>query len=147
MRPARTEEAELLYGIDRQTSANPIASARYQRACDVASDMAERALVVVEGRDVAGYVLLSRALDEVTVLNIAVTPVCQGRGLGRLLLSAALRVAGEDGARRCLLEVRASNRAAIALYRRCGFTEDGVRKGYYPGESRREDALLMSKEL
>ena len=74
-------------------------------------------------------------------------PRHQRQGLGGLLLAAALRAAVAAGAGRCLLEVRASNRAALALYRRQGFTEDGVRKNYYPAGAGREDALLMSKEL
>ncbi|MCZ6831549.1 MAG: hypothetical protein O7F73_18545, partial [Gammaproteobacteria bacterium] len=48
---------------------------------------------------------------------------------------------------RCLLEVRCSNGGAIALYRKHGFTEDGVRKNYYPTDGGREDALLMSLNL
>ena len=58
-----------------------------------------------------------------------------------------LRLAGEQQADTAYLEVRASNRAALALYEGEGFIEDGVRKDYYPAGSGREDALLMSKEL
>jgi ribosomal-protein-alanine N-acetyltransferase len=120
---------------------------RYRKACAGTPADPDLALVAVAGADVAGYVLLYLVLDEVTILNIAVAPPHQGQGLGRQLLQAALRASREHGARRCLLEVRASNRAALALYEGEGFIEDGVRKDYYPAGSGREDALLMSKEL
>jgi ribosomal-protein-alanine N-acetyltransferase len=59
-------------------------------------------------------------------------------------------VAKQWQAERLLLEVRAGNQRAIALYQQAGFGEDGCRKGYYPavkGTTGREDALLMSRPL
>ena len=88
-----------------------------------------------------------RVLDEATVANVAVLPQHQGRGLGSQLLAEALRHLASDGVRRCLLEVRASNAVALQLYRRHGFSTDGVRKDYYPDGDGREDALLMSCQL
>jgi Acetyltransferases len=45
------------------------------------------------------------------------------------------------------LEVRPSNTAAIALYEDVGFNEIGVRKGYYPAENGREDAIMLALTL
>jgi ribosomal-protein-alanine N-acetyltransferase len=45
------------------------------------------------------------------------------------------------------LEVRPSNAKALALYRRAGFQQVGRRRGYYPGENGREDALIMRLPL
>ena len=58
------------------------------------------------------------------------------------LLNALFQVAPAHGIQRILLEVRAGNAAAQALYRRNGFIECGRRKGYYGGV---EDAVLMEK--
>ena len=71
----------------------------------------------------------------------------QQRGLGLALLQAALRHMRAAGMRRCLLEVRRSNRAARGLYRGAGFDEDGTRKNYYPAAAGREDAILLSRTL
>ena len=46
-----------------------------------------------------------------------------------------------------LLEVRPSNAAARALYERAGFERIALRRGYYPAESGREDALLLALRL
>jgi ribosomal-protein-alanine N-acetyltransferase len=48
---------------------------------------------------------------------------------------------------RMVLEVRASNEAAISLYRKMGFSDIGLRRDYYPAEDGREDAILMGREL
>src|SRR5690606_30987353 len=92
-------------------------------------------------------VLFNQVLDESTLLNVAVDPLFQRRGLAAHLLSFAISALRERGAIRCLLEVRASNLGAIALYQKMGFALDGCRRHYYPTLEGREDALLMSKLL
>lgn len=89
------------------------------------------------------FAIMSLVLDEATLLNIAVHPQHQGQGLGRQLLEAALAEMEHAGAVTCLLEVRASNEAAQALYHSLGFCEAGQRRAYYPGPKGREDALIM----
>lgn len=101
------------------------------------------ALVAERAGAVLGFVICQRVLDELSVHNVAVAPVAQRQGLASQLLEAAL--AEMTGAiRRCVLEVRASNTAALALYRQLGFVEDGRRRNYYPTAQGREDAVLMS---
>ncbi len=78
------------------------------------------------------------------LLDIAVRSDLRGRGLGTALLAAAMSTAVDMAADRMTLEVRPSNRIAIALYARGGFELVGVRRGYY--EDAGEDALLMSTE-
>lgn len=84
---------------------------------------------------------------EVELLNIAVSPAHQGRGIGRALLEATLAQFESQHYQRCFLEVRASNAAAIALYERLGFNQIGLRKNYYPTRQGREDAYLYALEL
>lgn len=95
----------------------------------------------------AGFAIFNQVLDEATLLDIAVHPDFQRRGLARQLLQFAMQQLARNDATRCLLEVRVSNTSAIALYKNAGFTEDGIRRNYYPTTSGREDALLMSCPL
>ncbi len=83
-------------------------------------------------------------LDEMHVLNVAVAPGQRRRGLARWLLAFAMRKAARAGACRALLEVRAGNTEALALYESLGFRRVGVRGGYYRDPL--EDALLLSRE-
>ncbi len=101
-------------------------------------------VLVHPDQGILAFCIIQRVLDEATLMNIAVEPGWQGSGLATRLLEAVLRQLAQQGCRRCLLEVRRGNLPAQALYRKLGFVDDGVRKGYYPAESEKEDALLMS---
>jgi ribosomal-protein-alanine N-acetyltransferase len=92
-----------------------------------------------------GFALAWHAADEVHLLDLAVDPGARRRGVGRELVRAVLGYAREARARLVLLEVRRSNDAAIALYRSAGFSENGVRRGYYSDNG--EDAVEMCVEL
>lgn len=105
------------------------------------------AWVMVEHGLVIGYGLISIAADEAHILNVCVTPERQGRGLGRYLLRALVKQAGDLRAGRVFLEVRPSNLGAIRLYHSEGFNEIGRRPRYYPARDGREDALVMAIEL
>jgi len=105
------------------------------------------AWVLLEGEAVVGYGVVSVAAGEAHVLNICVDPVLQGRGHGRRLLRALLHLARGRGAERLFLEVRPSNRGAMALYQDEGFNEIGRRPRYYPAQNGREDAIVMAMEL
>ncbi len=94
---------------------------------------------------VIGYVILYYVLDEGEIARIAVEPSCRRQGAAGYLLLQLEELCMDKGIRRLMLEVRRSNSAAISFYKKHGFIEDGVRKGYYADPC--EDALLMSKRL
>lgn len=80
-------------------------------------------------------------VDEAHITLLAVHPDMQRRGLGTLLLWALLYRAHQRGMKRATLEVRVSNKGAIALYERFGFKTAGTRKKYYSDTG--EDALVL----
>ena len=96
---------------------------------------------------VEGHGILQVGAAEAHVLNLCIRPAAARQGLGRALLERLLEVALGHGAETAFLEVRPSNHAAIALYREAGFTEVGVRRGYYPSTRGREDALIFARAL
>ena len=97
--------------------------------------------VAKEGRQTVGYLGLMFVDDEAHVTTVAIAPEHQGRGLGRELMAAAIRIALAEGSRHVSLEVAVHNERAQALYRRFGFVPVGVRKNYYPRTQ--EDAIVM----
>lgn len=100
-------------------------------------------------QELAGHaVLVSLGLDA-ELQAIMVAPRWRRRGLARRLLDGIIERAAGWGSETLLLEVRAGNDAALALYRRAGFVEDGYRRDYYPAldSGGREDACLMSHTL
>ena len=105
----------------------------------------ERFIVAMEGPELIGYAALSAILDEGNLDNIAVAPAHRRRGVGETLLEAVIRRCREQQLSLLYLEVRASNRPALDLYEKHGFTQVGRRKNYY--EKPREDAILMTLVL
>jgi [ribosomal protein S18]-alanine N-acetyltransferase len=95
-----------------------------------------------------GYMVAMSGADEMHLLNITVAPGQQGRGHARCMLDALVAHCAARRASKLWLEVRAGNARAQAIYRRYGFGDVGVRKGYYPApQNRREDALVMSLDV
>jgi len=92
-----------------------------------------------------GYLVAMHGVDEMHLLNVTVAPAHQHAGHARWMLDALVARCRMLGARQLWLEVRRGNERAHALYRRYGFRDIGVRKGYYPAaQQRREDAFVMS---
>ena len=145
LRRALPSDAVAIAGIEKSVTRHPWSLAQVLSSCR--HDL-NHVLVMAHGDgSIVGFAVCQLVVGEASLLNIAVAPDVQGRGVGTTLLRGVLQAATEAGGERCLLEVRAGNEPAIALYRGHGFTEDGVRKNYYPAETGREDALLMSLSL
>jgi [ribosomal protein S18]-alanine N-acetyltransferase len=92
-----------------------------------------------------GYAGLSTTGAESYIQTIGVATGMQRSGVGRLLMLRLLAEAERRGATTCWLEVRTDNAAAQHLYRSLGFTDRGVRRGYYQPSG--ADALMMAAPL
>ena len=97
-----------------------------------------------EGDELLGYVINSRYVDAWHVMNVAVDPDRQRRGVASALLERLFELTNDDERRGYTLEVRVSNEGAIRLYERLGFEPRGIRRGYYTDN--REDALIMWRD-
>lgn len=93
---------------------------------------------------ILGFASIWVMADEAHITNIAVRKQYQRQGIGERLLISVIDLATELKADFMTLEVRVSNTAAQSLYQKYGFSQVGVRPGYYTDN--REDALLMSSE-
>jgi len=103
-------------------------------------------LVAEEGKELVGYAgMMFTGGPQADVVTLAVNPAHWGRGTGTALLIALVAEAGRRGCTEVLLEVREDNPRARQLYLRHGFTEVGIRRGYYQPSG--VDAVVMRKEL
>jgi ribosomal-protein-alanine N-acetyltransferase len=93
---------------------------------------------------VVAFCLCWVIFDELHINTLAVSPAARQQGLGSMLMRFAMEDAAAAGATRATLEVRASNEAALALYRRLGFVIAARRPGYYSKPD--EDGLILWKE-
>ena len=106
-----------------------------------------RSWVAMQDEVIVGYAVLMMAPGESHVLNLCVNPEHHRKGIGRELLRLLMEKSAQSGVDMILLEVRRSNQSAIDLYHSEGFHELGVRKGYYPADDGREDAIIYAKYL
>ena len=95
--------------------------------------------------EVAGFLVARRLSSELEILNFAVEFEWRRCGIGAALLAGALQWAQSFEATQALLEVRASNRAALRFYERHNFAVVGRRPRYYTAPV--EDALLLTASL
>lgn len=101
-------------------------------------------LVALERDEVVGYIGSQTAVDETDVMNVAVHPDHRRKGIAEALIEMLIKQLQEQGSHALMLEVRASNAPAIALYEKMGFRQVGLRKNYY--RNPKEDALILRKE-
>ena len=92
---------------------------------------------------VVGFVGVWTIIDEGHITNMAVHPEFRENGVGSILLTSLIDRCKDWGCNSLTLEVRSSNNAAKALYKKFGFLEEGLRKNYY--RDNEEDALIMWK--
>jgi [ribosomal protein S18]-alanine N-acetyltransferase len=106
------------------------------------------ARVIADAQEpVIGYSIVMRGVDEVHLLNLTVQASHRRLGHAGRLLDALVQQALQEHRQAIWLEVRVSNEAAQALYRKRGFVATGRRPNYYPAREGREDAILMSLDL
>ena len=91
-----------------------------------------------------GYLIGWSAAGAAEIERVGVLPARRSHGVGARLVREAIEAFAQREAREVWLEVRAGNAAARALYRKCGFEESGLRRGYYDDG---ENAILMKREL
>ena len=101
-------------------------------------------IVAEENGTVIGYVGSQTVLEQSDMMNLAVLPEHRRKGVATTLVTTLISYLRQKGASNLTLEVRSSNQSAIALYHKLGFSQIGLRPGYY--RNPREDACILRKE-
>ncbi|MDN3524431.1 ribosomal protein S18-alanine N-acetyltransferase [Halomonas sabkhae] len=146
---ARVLDADALADVvelERVSQRFPLEAPRLKSAL---ADNNEHLLGIYRNGRLIAYAHVSRLPFDAELQSLLVAPRARREGLAATLMQAVEARARGWNSERLLLEVRAGNEAAIRLYRRWGFGEDGRRRDYYPSldGAGREDALLMSRRL
>jgi [ribosomal protein S18]-alanine N-acetyltransferase len=102
-------------------------------------------LVADDDGVITGYAGLLLAANQADVVTLAVAADQWGQGAGSALLEALLAEAARRRCTEVFLEVRTDNTRAQRLYRRYGFSQIGIRKGYYQPSG--ADALVMRRDI
>jgi ribosomal-protein-alanine N-acetyltransferase len=134
-------DLDAIEGIEQRAYSTPWSRAMF------ASELAKPTSICLgafEGSELVGYIVNSRYVDAWHVMNVAVHPDRQRRGIASRLLERLFELTRDDERRGYTLEVRVSNEGAIRLYESLGFESRGIRRGYYTDN--REDALIMWRD-
>ena len=142
IRPSSSDDLATILIIESLTNKIPWTEQQFLSFAEVG----HHSVVIEEKEGVVGFAIYSPIVPESHLLNIAIIPSHQGRGLGRQLLQKIILQNQLLGVKSLTLEVRVSNNSAISLYESEGFLKDAIRPEYYSGVVR-EDALLMSLSI
>ncbi len=135
----KADDAKEFARIDKECFAIPWSEKSF---CDeYKNDIATYFAARIDG-ECAGYIGFWNTGD---ITNVAVCEKYRRRGVGGMLISAAVSRAEKTGLYELTLEVRRSNKAARSLYEKYGFSPIGLRKRYYRDNN--EDAIIMSRPL
>jgi|TARA_B100000768_G_scaffold67408_1_gene64819 [ribosomal protein S18]-alanine N-acetyltransferase len=130
------------YEIEVLTNPSPWSFDNFKSSFEVG----HHGLVCKEDNKMLGFLIFSPIKPEAHLLSIAVIKTQQSKGMGSLLLKSMISQCKAMGINQVFLEVRISNKKAIAFYQKYGFKKDAIRENYYSGDAP-EDALLMSLSL
>lgn len=148
VRPLREADLERAFEIAQSLKAAPDWPRHfYVEALQPESSRRRIALAAADRRsgELIGFTVASLIPPEAELESIAVVAPGQRCGVGRQLLAALVEELQRAGVEALLLEVRASNLAAIRFYESQNFKQIGVRKRYYADPE--EDAILMSLQI
>ena len=144
VRRMTNDDIEAVVHIERGVQSHPWTEGNFRDALKAGYE----AWVVCHGDELVAFSLQLMAPDVSHLLLIGVRPDWQGKGVGAGLLAWGEARLLQQKLDTQVLEVRPSNTAAIAFYRRRGYEQIGVRKGYYPdGRGQSEDAWVLQKAV
>ncbi len=133
------DDVEAVYAIELATFPTPwtLDSFHYE----MRENQYAHYIVVEDETGIIGFCGMWLVIDAAQITNVAVVESARGQGIGEALMKEAIRIAREAKMDVMSLEVRVTNIVAQNLYRKLGFQDGGIRKGYYTDNG--EDALVM----
>ncbi|MDX9916492.1 MAG: ribosomal protein S18-alanine N-acetyltransferase [Gudongella sp.] len=142
VRQMETKDIKRVLEIEKESFSTPWSEEAFRTEIE---DNILAVYVVAEVDDeVVGYGGFWRILDEAHITNIAVGTSMRGKGIGEAILMGMIDYCTKNEIPHMTLEVRKSNQTALGLYKKHGFSEAGIRPGYYTDNH--EDAVIMWKE-
>jgi len=138
-RKATIEDVDQIWEVEKLSFHSPWSKQAFFN--ELTTNQYAHYYVIEYERSVGGYAGMWLLFDEGHITNVAIRPELRGMKLGELMMRQLMIAAKAMGASSMTLEVRVSNNVAIALYKKLGFREEGIRKNYYADTL--EDAMIM----
>ena len=140
IRLMQNSDVETIHQIENLVQSHPWSKKQFIEAVE-----SYQSTVIDINGQVVGFCILQSVLDEANLLLMAIHPSQQGKGLGYEILEQSISMLKNDPVQ-IFLEVRESNKPAIALYEKTGFHQIDLRRNYYPNpDGTKEHAIIMVK--
>ncbi len=136
---AKKEHLPLVAELEKETFSAPWT----EKSLEFFLDELNFCMLLLEGEELASYCTVSTVLDEAQIINVATASSFKRMGMAVSVLNAVFDECKKRGIVSISLEVRESNEGAIALYKKLGFEQLGLRKNFYTDPT--ENALVMVK--
>ena len=137
---AKSHELQQLVLNDKACNETPWTMEDYQNSLN---NSKHTIYITKLGNEIIGCIVISQIFDESEILQFWIKGSQQGHGYGAQLINNTLHSVRLSGATIVFLEVASHNNKAIALYKKIGFKQVGLRKNYYLINNSRYDALIM----
>ncbi len=148
IRPMQQNDIDSVYDIEVKSHRAPWSRQILSDCVFVGYDCRVLELGKKNQKKIIGYIICRQSLTVCHILNICISTSTQSKGYGTFILKSVLdSLYSKKDVESVILEVRPSNLAALALYRKFGFEEDSVKKGYYIEGDHVEDAIVLKKLL
>lgn len=141
-RPMKAEDLPAVARLEADTFSEPWSEKSFAEALEKAYYLF---VVGYEGMNLVAQAGCIQSFQEGTITNVAVAKQYRGRGIGDALMDYLLNAGTQRGIEDYTLEVRQSNEPAIALYKKKGFTEAGLRKNFF--QHPQEHGIIMWKYM
>jgi ribosomal-protein-alanine N-acetyltransferase len=145
LRSAGIEDLREIVAVARPIAGVPCWSESVWANVLAADDHAKAVFVAERLKRMVGFVVVGCVAGVAEIESLAVAEDVLRQGIGQRLCRAGIEWSRDVGGSQIELEVRASNRAALCLYKAVGFAVQGTRRGYYKAPV--EDAILMALAL
>jgi [ribosomal protein S18]-alanine N-acetyltransferase len=142
---AAANDIDDLLAIENQSFQSPWPREHFQNELTQSHSFILLARLPETSQEIAGYIIYWLIVDELHILNLAVSPLCRRQGIARGLICEAIRLAKIKNITTAWLEVRTSNKDALSLYHSMGFRRAMTRKRYYSDTG--EDAFILTRSL
>ncbi|CDZ79147.1 ribosomal-protein-alanine N-acetyltransferase [Legionella massiliensis] len=148
IRPMKQSDIDSVYAIETATHRAPWSRDILSDCVLVGYDCRVFELSDNNVKQIVGYMICRNSQSICHILNLCISAQNQNKGYGKSLLKSVLdTLEANPKITSVVLEVRPSNTAALALYKKFGFQQDSIKEDYYIDGQGTEDAILLKKVL
>lgn len=142
IRTAETSDSNDIFELEKECFSQPLSKDEIYK---ILSNDLYSILILKKDDEYIGHIIFYTVQNTAEIISVAIKKTERNKGYAGLIIKNTINRCLENKTERILLEVRTSNEAAVALYKKAGFKTIAIRKNFY--EKPQEDAYTMEMTL